>query len=230
MINWLAFCNDPGTAILGFIPRGTDGLADQYRDIGEAVVAQFGELESEIAAIDGNADLSEEGKAKRRSKAHQKALQALALTAQEFDRHDRVVREQVSEPLAFVENYQPSDAATPMLDLALVQYFKSLTGSERTNAMAALVGGDSPRLADALLRLPGVLTGVSSSMLGTLRDQARSRMHPAETQRRAGLESSSRSAREILDRARRRIVASGHLDRRQQAALLGDAARLFGIE
>lgn len=222
--------DDAGAAIFGFVPRGTDRLADQYRDIGEAVAAQFGELQSELAAIDADPDTSDTGKAKRRGEAHAKAMKALALTAQEFDRHDRVVREQCSEVLPFVQDYQPGDAATAMIDLALAQQYKGLTGTDRTNAMAALLSGGAPRLADALLRLPGVLTGIPSTTLGTLRDQARARMHPAETQRRAGLESSSAAARQALEQAHRRIAASGHLDRRQQAALLNDAARLFGIE
>lgn len=222
--------DDGGQAITGFIPRGTDRLADQYRDVAEAVVGQFGELRSELDAINSNPDLSEAGKAKKRDAAHAKAMQALALTAQEFDRHDRVVREQVNEPLPFVEGYQPGDVATVMIDLALAQHYKGLTGSERTNAAAALLSGGSPRLADALLRVPEVLTGVPSTTLGELRETARARMHPAETQRRAGLEASSRAARETLAKAHRRIVDSGHMDRRQQAALLGEAARLFGIE
>lgn len=207
--------------------RGQDSFVDQYRDSIEATQAVARKAAEEAKKIAADPDLSAEGKAKRVAEVNRAAMKELAQVADDLNAHDGVIREQVAEPLQYVESYQPNDPATPMLDLALVQAFKAMEGHERTNCVARMIDGNDQRMADAILRLPTVLTGLSSTTLGHLRDAAVNRMHPAESAQRRNLAVAASAAREMIDRTQRHLATAGRLSRQEQRELLGDAAQYF---
>lgn len=180
-----------------------------------------------MAKINADPDLSAEGKAKRIAEINRGAVKKLADVADELNDHDSVVREQVTEPLPYVEGYAPQDYATPTIDLALVQAFKAMDQNERSACLARMLGGNDQRMTDAILRMPTVLTGLSSVVLANLRDAAVNRAHPEEVSRRRSLAAASSAARTMIGRTLDHLAAKGRLTRQEQRELLGDAAKHF---
>jgi len=154
-------------------------------------------------------------------------VKKLATAAEGLDMHDSTVRQQISEPLTYVDSYAPQDYATPQLDIELVRAFRALNRDERTQCLARMLGGNDQRMADAILRMPTILTGLSHTVLANLREAAVNRAHPEEVQRRRRLEKASSAARTMVRRVLDKLATSGRLTRQQQRELLGDAARHF---
>jgi hypothetical protein len=202
-------------------------VIDQYRDKVEAAHSTVTAVQAKVAAINADADLSAEGKAKRIGKLYRDALALLGPLAQDLNKQEGIVRSELLEPLPFVESYAAGDTVTPQHDLLLLSMYRSATPDERTRLMTAAISGQEPRLAEALLRAPPILTGMAATTLANMRDMARSRLHPEKVERRAKLEHASHAARTMLDRARNKLATAGQVPLSEQRALLGDAAGLF---
>lgn len=180
-----------------------------------------------MAAVNADPDLSDEGKAKRTSQINREALKKLGEAADTLDKHDGIVREQMLEPLPYVEAYQTGDYATPTIDVALVQAFKGMDTSHRMQAIASMQSGGDQRMCDAILRMPAILTGLSPTVLGNLREAAVNRAHPEEVHRRRGLEQAASAARIMIGRTVDKVARDGRLSRQEQRETLGDAAKHF---
>lgn len=208
-------------------PRGADALVDQFRDQIEAAQQITAEAAEAVAAVNADPDLSDEGKAKRIAQINRDALKKLGQTADTLDKHDGIVREQMVEPLPYVEAYQIGDYATPTIDVALIGAFKSLDNNARMQAIAAMQSGGDQRLCDAILRMPAMLTGLSHTVLANLREAAVNRAHPEEVQRRRNLEQAASAARTMIGRTVDKVARDGRLSRQEQRETLGDAAKHF---
>lgn len=202
-------------------------MIDGYRDKVEAAHATVTAVQAQVAAIHADPDLSDEGKAKRTGKLYRDALALLGPLATDLDKQEGIVRGELLEPVPFVADYAPGDAVSPQYDLALVSMFRSAQGTERDRLLNAALTGHEPRLADALLRAPAILSGLSTITLQNLRDIARSRLHPEKVERRNKLENASHAARTMLERSLRKLATDGQVSLSEQRALLGDAASLF---
>ncbi|THD03717.1 hypothetical protein [Rhodanobacter lindaniclasticus] len=208
-------------------PRGADALVDQFRDQIEAAQQITTEAAEAVAAVNADPDLSDEGKAKRIAQINRDALKKLGETADTLDKHGGIVREQMIEPLPYVEAYQTGDYATPTIDVQLVQAFKGLDNNARMQAIAAMQSGGDQRMCDAILRMPAILTGLSHTVLANLREAAVNRAHPEEVQRRRSLEQAASAARIMIGRTVDKVARDGRLSRQEQRETLGEAAKHF---
>jgi hypothetical protein len=207
--------------------RGEDALVDQFRDQIEAAQKITTEAAEAVAVVNADPDLSDEGKAKRIAQINRDALKKLGQTADTLDKHDGIVREQMIEPLPYVAAYRDADYATPTIDVALVGAFKALDRDARSQAIASMLSGSDQRMADAILRLPAVLTGLSSTVVQNLREAAVNRAHPEEVHRRRSLEKASSAARSAISATVDKLARDGRLSRQEQRDLLGNASRHF---
>lgn len=207
--------------------RGEDALVDQFRDQIEAAQKITTDVAEAVAKVNADTDLSAEGKQKRIAEINRAAMKKLATTAETLDRHDELVREQMLEPLPFVQEYQTGDFASPVIDIALIQAFKGLDTSAKMQAIAAMQSGGEQRMCDAILRMPAVLTGLSTTALQNIREAATNRAHPEEVKRRRSLEKAASAARAMVAATVGKVGRDGRLSRQEQRELLGDAARHF---
>ncbi|CAM4164011.1 hypothetical protein [Kerstersia similis] len=127
--------------------------------------------------------------------------------------------------LSPVEQYREGDHATVQIDLEMARLLRGMPPSERS---AALSQAGDLRLRDAVLRLPGQLTGISVEKRAQLEQQAIEQRYPQEAAEIAETRIAMGDAIEAVQRAWAAVGASVPLADRIEAA--GDAEIAVDLE
>ncbi len=147
-------------------PRG-----DKFAALWNAAInarASVANFLDRLNSVRANARLSDAARADDEKDAARKALAELGDQQRALNRElERLDTERLK-----LASVAPADAAQAVIDVALAQHFRGLTGHERDQLAASMVSGAEPRMVDAVLRLPAVLFGITPELRAVIESNA----------------------------------------------------------
>jgi hypothetical protein len=114
-----------------------------------------------------------------------------------------------------------ADVPTTLVDLAMAEQFRALTGDQRNAVIADLTSGVDGRLVEMILRTPLMLTGLSPQMRDVIASRAIERSHPQAVNELQQRSEAARTAQDILTRATEHVVKNSNLTMQDIVGTLG---------
>jgi hypothetical protein len=164
--------------------------------------------------IETNDRLSDTAKRQDMQKAAREQLKALSVVGSLL-RNEAETASERRQALSAVQPYKSGDHATVAIDIALAAHLRSLDDAGRAKA----IQGD-PRAAEAVMRLPATLTGLTEGQLGRITTEAIARNHPTEASELGTLSDATVQAQEAITTAARLIGEDAGFERGLVASLL----------
>jgi hypothetical protein len=190
------------------VEAGDDAALAQFRDYARQLAAISREADSEANRIAVDPHLSHEGKEAALRASAETALQRAALIGEKIEKFSGNVQREISAPLPATRDY---DAARPWevtFDLELVRMVRDMPAAERGALLTGLRNGSggSHRMADALLRVPMELSGLSAVQHAELTRAAQQRLSPDKYQRREAITTAQAALAGFMRNAAHRIA------------------------
>ena len=114
-----------------------------------------------------------------------------------------------------------ADAAQAVVDVALADYFRALSGENRMGMIAELAAGSQARMVDAVLRLPAVLFGLTDEVRSVIEANAIARRAPDEVRILADKAQAVRMTQQVISKCVKIVTQSSMLDMQEQITSLG---------
>ena len=118
----------------------------------------------------------------------------------------------------------PADAAQAVIDVALADFFRATNDREREALLAALVGGSEPRMVDAVLRLPGLLFGLTPQVRASIESNAIARNAPDTVRELRELSEAAATTQTVIRKAVELVTQNAALTLQERMVSLGDGA------
>ena len=167
--------------------------------------------------IANNARLSDPAKAEDTKAAARRALTDLGDSQRDLNELTAKLNE-TRLKLAEIPSAGPEQT---LIDLELARYFRAAPEAERSNLLTAMTEGSAPQLIDALLRLPGVLFGVTEELRTVIEQNAIARRSPDEVRQAGEMSDAIRTAQAVLSKSVRIVTEAQSLSLQEQMTSLG---------
>jgi len=177
--------------------------------------------------IINNSRLSAEAKRDDRKDAGLDSLKTLAKSAARLEGL-RVEHQARTNRLAAVAPYSDGDAATALIDLEIARHLAAM--KDESARVIMLVTGEQPRLTEAVLRLPPMLSGLSDAEHRRISAAAIERANPTESRLVADEAEQLNTASKAVTKAFKLIVEMTGAELVAQVAVAGEqAAQLVNV-
>lgn len=196
-----------------------DGEHAKFWTQASLALAHIGNLGDTLKDLRANPRLSEPAKLADSKEAALRALNELGQVQRKLSGATEALQAERAK-LAAVKPYD-GDAAAAILDVAIGQHLRNLSGPEREKATASLLGGADQRMVEAVLRLPTVLHGLAHETLEAISARAIQREHPEAVHDHKQLMQSARTAADVVLKAGRMVQEAVPLDVRELAQAFG---------
>lgn len=189
------------------VDPGDDVALAQFRDYARqlATISREADIEAKRIALDPH--LSPAGKEAALRASAETMLQRAALIGEKVEKFSGNVQREISAPLPFTRDYDASRPWEWAQDFELVRMVRDMPAAERGALLTGLRSGSggSHRIADALLRVPLELSGLSAVQHAELKRGAQQRLSPDSFQRRESITSAQAALAGFMRNAVHRI-------------------------
>lgn len=190
------------------VDAGDDAALAQFRDYARQLAAISRDADIEANRIAADPNLSAQGKESALRASAETALHRAALIGEKVEKFSGNVQREISAPLPFTRDYDASRPWEWAQDFALVQMVRDMPAAERGGLLTGLRtgSGGSHRVADALLRVPLELSGLSAVQHAELKRGAQQRLSPDSFQRREAITTAQAALAGVMRNAVHRIA------------------------
>lgn len=190
------------------VEAGDDAALAQFRDYARQLAGISREADIEANRIAADPNLSAQGKESALRASAETALQRAALIGEKVEKFSGNVQREVSAPLPFTRDYDASRPWEWAQDFELVRMVRDMPAAERGGLLTGLRNGSggSHRVADALLRVPLELSGLSAVQHAELTRAAQQRLSPDKYQRRDSITTAQAALAGVMRNAVHRIA------------------------
>lgn len=177
------------------------------------------------STIAQNADLSDSAKTRQLRELATEYLRKFGTEQHQLNQSLEALRKE-RQSLAAVKPYGgPDAAAQAVLDAEIARMVREMPPAERERLTSRLVGGEEPRVVEAILRTPPILTGFSPQMRATIENAAIRREHPEAVLLQESLEESAQVAQGILRQASTLVTEASGFSFTEVLGALGEQWR-----
>lgn len=172
--------------------------------------------------INGDPELSDNGKKSRLENLAKERIGQIGKMQKRLNQAAEDIAA-AGRNLAAVKPYGngPEGATTAVLDAEIARALRELPTDERDKIAKGLMSGQDQRVIDAVLRLPGFVTGVSENMRGLIEAAAIRREHPEAVMKQEALTEAAQGAQTVIRGAAGLLLEHSGLDLQAQMRALG---------